>query len=186
MWQDLSTRRAHRIQPIPREVKPPHRASTAAAIRHDTGQHELPWLGRPVPRASSTPTPSRKSVSLGKGARLGSGRDHEARITLLEARRRRARPPHTRGMISAIAIGAPTTDLVVKTKLALHQGCLQQHQGTWSCLVRERTLRQGCRQQHQDGTWSSQVPERLPGLTCGDCPLVAKSLVCPIGMLSAC
>ena len=50
---------------------------------------------------------------------LGSGRDHQARMTA-SARRRRARPPQTRGMISAIAIGAPTTDLVVKTKLALH------------------------------------------------------------------
>ena len=126
---------------------------------------------------------ARQGCSAWVGSR-SRGRDYSKGGT--SSRRRRARPPHTRGMISAIAIGAPTTDLVVKTKLALHQGCLQQHQGTWSCLVRERTLRQGCRQQHQDGTWSSQVPERLPGLTCGGCPLVAKSLVCPIGMLSAC
>ena len=107
--------------------------------RRGTGQHALTWLGRPVPRASSTPTPSRKRVSLGKGARLGSGPD-QARITLIEASRRRARSPHHGGMTSAFATGAATTDLVLASKLALPQGCLQQHQGTWSCLVRERTL----------------------------------------------
>ena len=35
----------------------------------------------------------------------------------MEASRRRARPPHHRGMISAIATGAATTDQLIASKL---------------------------------------------------------------------
>ena len=121
-------------QPTPREVKPPHRVGKAAALRRSTDQHELPWLGSAVPSASSTPSTSsgsggiRQSDGLLRVARrrrfhvtlgaIGSRQDHEARITLLEASRRRARSPRHGGMTSAIATGSAATDLVIASELA--------------------------------------------------------------------
>ena len=165
------------------QASAPCQHSYRASILRGTDQHELPWLGNAVPTASSTPSTSsgsggiRQSDGLLRVARrrrfhvtlgaIGSRLDHEARITLLEASRRRARSPRHGGMVPAIqvATGAPTTDRVITSKLALPQGCLQQHQG---------------------GTWSCPVRERFPGLSCVCCPLVAKSLARPIGTLSAC
>ena len=135
----------HSAYPSWSQASAPCRHSCRASILRGTDQHESNWPGNAVPTASSTPSTSsgsggiRQSDGLLRVARrrrfhvtlvaMKSGQDHEASDY---SHRRRPRSPRHGGMIPAIATGAPTTDRVITSKLALPPGCLQQHQGgTW-------------------------------------------------------